>query len=301
MISDISHATKIALPSRIGQSIGKQVWGTPYVIYPWLAYAEQRVIDAIMDTEHERYIIINAPPQVGKSSYVGILLPFWLTGMFPQWQIMYISYSDDFSIARGKDVRSLHQIYGRDLFNSSIDPDFSSATDWRVSGGRGGMLSVGIGGLITGRPGHVIIIDDLIKNATEATSVATKKMHVNEWDGTINRRMQPGGTVIMIATRWAEDDLSGVLIDRMNEPGYDGPRWETIDYPAFAEPPDDHQFTDDELLEWRDVIGRKMGEVLDCRFSRIKGRSPEDFFQLTKAGMDAFSWSNLYQQRPSAR
>ena len=73
------------------------------------------------------------------------------------------------------------------------------------------MLSVGVGGLITGRPGHLIVIDDLIKNSVEAASAATKKMHLSEWDNTISTRLQPGGTVIIIATRWAEDDLSGAV------------------------------------------------------------------------------------------
>jgi phage terminase large subunit-like protein len=147
----------------------------------------------------------------------------------------------------------------------------------------------------------VIIIDDLNKNSQEATSAATKRLHLTEWDGTINRRIQPGGTVIMIATRWAEDDLSGALIDRMNEPGYSGPKWEVIEYPAFAEPPDGVDLSDDELTEWTDVLGRKYGEVLDCRFSRIPGRDPADFFTLARAGMDPFAFSCMYQQKPSAR
>jgi predicted phage terminase large subunit-like protein len=301
MSDELAQARRIALPSRVGQYLGRQVWGEPYIVFPFVAYAEQRIVDAILDTTRERYIIINAPPQVGKSSYVGILLPFWVTGMFPSYQVMYISYSDDFSLGRGKDVRSMHELYGRELFNSAIDPDFTAASDWRVSGGRGGMLSVGIGAQITGRPGHVIIIDDLIKNSQEATSAATKRLHLTEWDGTINRRIQPGGTVIMIATRWAEDDLSGALIDRMNEPGYAGPRWEVIEFPAFAEPSDREDLTDDELDAWIDVLGRKNGEVLDCRFSRIPGRDPGDFFSMARAGMDPFAFSCMYQQKPSSR
>ena len=301
MTPEQEHLQRIALPSKVGQHIGQEVFGEPYIMFPFVAHAEQRIVDAIMDTEHERYVIVNAPPQVGKSTYCGILLPFWVTGMFPQWQVMYISYSDDFSTARGKDVRTLHNLYGNELFGSRIDPDFTMATDWRVSGGRGGMLSVGVGGLITGRPGHVIIIDDLIKNAQEAASAATKRAHLAEWDGTINRRIQPGGTVIIIATRWAEDDLSGALIERMKEPGYSGPQWEIIEFPAFAEPADDVELTDEELEQWRDVIGRENGEVLDCRFSRIPSRPPEDFFTLVRAGMDGFAWSCLYQQKPSAR
>jgi phage terminase large subunit-like protein len=299
--SEVTLAQRIALPSSVGRYLGEKIWGEPYVIFDWLAYAERRIVDAILDTTHERYIIVNAPPQVGKSSYVGILLPFWLTGIFPQWQIMYISYSDDFSTSRGKDVRQMHELFGKELFGTSISGDFGAAHDWRTSAGRGGMLSVGVGGLITGRPGHVIIIDDLIKNAQEAASQATKKMHLAEWDGTINRRVQPGGTVIIIATRWVEDDLSGALTERMKEPGYDGPQWEVIEFPAFADPPDDMELSEDEAEQWRDILGRKQGEVLDCRFSRIPGRAPEDFFQRARAGMDPFAFSCLYQQRPTAR
>lgn len=306
---ELKHLRKIALPSSIGQHYGKQIFGHEWVLYPWIQYMEQRVVDAILDDTHERYIIINAPPQTGKSSWCGMLLPFWVTGMFPDKNLMYISYSDEFSTARGKDVRALHNVYGRELFGSSIDPDFQTATDWRIAGHRGGMLSVGIGGLITGKPGHVIIIDDLIKNAQEAASVATKKLHLAEWDGTINRRMQPGGTVIIIATRWAEDDLSGALQARMAEPGYDGPQWEVLEFPAFAMPPDDYEspahddveLTESEQQQWRDILGRLEGEVLDCRFSRIPGRDPADFFTKARSSMDVFTWSCLYQQRPSSR
>lgn len=300
-MSDLDLASRIALPSRIGQTIGQQVWGEPYIVFPWIAYMEQRIVEAILDTTHERYLIINAPPQSGKSSYVGMLLPFWITGMFPSWQVMYISYSDDFSVARGKDVRTFHQLYGRDLFGSSIDPDFSSAADWRVVGGRGGMLSVGIGGLITGRPGNVIVLDDLLKNALEARSKATKSSHLSEWDGTIHTRLQPGGTVIIIATRQAEDDLTGSLVARMDEPGYDGPQWEVLEFPAFAEPSDREERGVEDIDAWRDILGRSVGEVLDCRFSRVPGREPADFFNMKKASTDALAWSALYQQKPSSR
>lgn len=299
--SETELLERIALPSSIGLHYGAQLWGDPWIRFPWIEYMEQRVVDAIMDTTNERYLIINAPPQTGKSSWCGILLPFWFTGMFPSKQCMYISYSDDFSTARGKDVRSLHQRFGRELFGTSIDPDFSSASEWRINGHFGGMLSVGIGGLITGKPGHLIIIDDLIKNAQEATSAATKKLHLSEWDGTIARRIQPGGTVIVIATRWVEDDLSGALQERMKQPGYDGPQWEVLEFPAFATPPDDIDLDDDERQEWRDILGRLEDEVLDCRFSRIPGREPDDFFNKAKAGMDPFAWSCLYQQRPTSR
>ena len=288
------------LPSRIGIAYGKQLFGEEWVFYPWLKYVEQRILDAVLDDTRERHIIVNAPPQTGKSSYCGILLPFWLTGMFPDRNLMYISYSDSFSVSKGKDVRQLHETYGQDLFGVTINPDYTSGSEWRLNDHRGGMLSVGIGGLITGKPGHFIIVDDLIKSSEDASSTAIKEKHLKEWDSTIQTRLQPNGTVIIIATRWAEDDLTGSLLERMKQPGYDGPKWEVLSFPAFAEPPEemDGELTPEEEAEWRDLIGREYGEVLDCRFSRIEGREPDDFFRLARNSRDPLSWACLYQQRP---
>lgn len=297
----VEQIKRKALPSSIGLHYGKQIWGHPWVLYPWIEMIEQVIIEAILDTTNESYIIVNAPPQTGKSSWCGILLPFWYTGYFPDNQLMYISYSDDFSRLKGTDVRRMHERYGADLFGTAIDPDIASSGEWRIAGHFGGMLSVGVGGLITGRPGHLIIIDDLIKNSVEAASVATKKMHLSEWDNTISTRLQPGGTVIIIATRWAEDDLSGAVQARMKEPDYNGPRWQVLDFPAFAMPHDDIELTDEELEAWRDILGRELDEVLDCRFSRIPGRDPRDYFEKKRSSMDAFSWTCLFQQRPSVR
>lgn len=294
-----AHLRKIALPTLIGQEIGQKVFGKPYVVHPWIAYVEQRIVEAIRNKSTETYLAINAPPQTGKSTIVGMLLPFWLTGMFPDDNVIYVSYSDDFSLAKGKDVRNLHRVYGRELFGTAIDTDFDSAGEWRIAGHRGGMLSVGIGGQVTGKPADTMIIDDLLKDPQEARSKATKLAHVEAWDGTMSTRIQGGGSVILIATRWAEDDLTGTLKDRCATPGYDGPKWEFLEFPAFAEAPEEYEPEDG--VTWHDVLGRTEGEVLDCRFSRLEGRPPEDFFTLKKKGMDATIWSATYQQHPSIR
>lgn len=293
-------ASIISLPSKIGQYLGEAVYGDPYIVYPWVEYMEERIIEAVMDITHERYIMIAAPPQTGKSTFVANLLPFWLTGMFPRKQVMYIGYSDDFATIRGKEVQDLHNDYGY-LFDSHIDKRFQAGSDWRLKGARGGMLSVGVGGGITGRPGHFIVIDDLIKKGEEAASQATLAKHVDEWDRTISTRLQPGGTVILMATRWAEGDLQGVLKERMAQPGYDGPQWEMLEFPAFAEPPEDVELTEQELESWTDIIGREYGEVLDCRFSRIEGREPDEFFKLKRSATDKYAWAAMYQQHPSVR
>lgn len=300
MTSERELLRKIALPTLLGQTIGQEFFGEPYIVFPWAQYAEKRIIPAIRDRSREHFFILNAPPQTGKSSLVTLMIA-WVAGMVPVLRQMYLSYSDDFSEARSKDVRAIIRTWGQDLFGVTIDPDRDKIGDWGVAGSRGGLLAKGVEGQVVGRSGDVIWIDDLIKNAGEAASTAAKAAHLAAWDGTIARRLQPGGTVVVIATRWAEDDLSGSLIARMKDPSYDGPRWEVVSFPAFAEPsPEmDGEFTADELAEWRDVLGRRAGEVLDCRFSRIPGRAPEDFFNLAKAGIkNPSAWACQYQQRP---
>ena len=117
-------------------------------------------------------------------------------------------------------------------------------------------------------------------------------MHEDWYDTTLRSRLHPGGTILITATRWAEDDLSGVLIERMRKEGYSGDQWEVLDFPALAEPRDDEIVIDEEA--WRDELGRAMGEPLNPeRYSR------EQYETIRDGGMDAFLWSSLYQQRPS--
>lgn len=162
--------------------------------FPWIKHIEQRILEAILDKARERFLIINAPPQTGKSSYVGALLPFWLTGMMPDLNLMYISYSDDFSESRSKDVRALQKAWGKELFGTSIDPDHNKVAEWRILGHRGGMLSVGIGGLITGKPGDCFPGDTLV-----STPQGPRRM---DW------LARNGGTV------WGYDHDAGTAVPR---------------------------------------------------------------------------------------
>ena len=293
----LDHAEKIALPSAIGLWYGSKIWGSGnhYQVDPWLAMAEQAIVPAVTNKEFESFIMLNVPPQCGKTSYAGLLLPFWILGLFPDTRVIFITYSDDYSKGRGADVRNLMETYGPELFGLDVDPDFRSAGDWRIKGHRGGMLSVGIGSQITGRSGDIIIIDDVIKNAEEAASAAAKRKHLAEYDGTIRTRLQPGGTIIITATRWAEDDLSGALQERQNAPEYDGDRYEVYSFPAIAEPEEE----DD--LDWEDPLGRVEGEPLQCRFTKPGEPAARNHFNRVRRSIDTFSFSCLYQQRPTAR
>lgn len=290
----LSHMRNIATPSRLGKTIGKQVLGFDFELFRWLAYVEAKVVEAILDP-NERYIIVNVPPRCGKTVFSGIFLPSWFLGMYPSKRVMFVSYADDYSVKYGRAVRTILDRFGRKLFDVGVDKSAQSASDWQMAGSLGGMLSTGVGGVLTGYGGDLIIVDDIIKNIQEARSQAVKRMHEDWFDTTLMTRLEPGGTVIITATRWADDDVSGVLLDRMSKPEYDGPKWELIDMPALAEPRNINEMSDFELEEWVDEIGRRYGESLNP-----ERRSAEGYRKIRDSGLDAYLWSCLYQQRPVA-
>jgi predicted phage terminase large subunit-like protein len=275
-------------------------YGQTYDLDPWLELVEERLLDAVLDRKHQRFCRIHVPPQVGKTSYSGGFLPFWILGMFPESRIILITYSDDYSRLRGGEVRNMIKAYGMELFGIEIDPDREAAGDWGIKGHRGGMLSVGIGSQITGRAGDIIIIDDIIKNMQDAASVATKALHVREYDGTIRGRLQPGGTIIMTSTRWADDDLAGVIGTRTAKPGYNGDKWEVLSFPAIAEPSDEESQHAVDFELWEDELGRKYGEPLACRFTDPDLPWEETVFYAIRRSGDLFTFSCLFQQNPVA-
>ena len=161
--STIDHLRRIATPSRLALEIGKKVTGFDFELYHWLEYAEQRILDAIMDP-HERFILLNVPPRSGKTTYSGVFLPGWFLGMFNDKHVMFVSYSDDFSVKFGRAVRTILDRFGHDYFGVGVDKSAQSASDWQMAGSFGGMLSTGVGGILTGHGGDLIVIDDIIKN-----------------------------------------------------------------------------------------------------------------------------------------
>lgn len=613
---------QMGTPSRLGITIGKEFMGKPYRPFPWLLHVESRILDAITDP-NERFLIVNIPPQMGKSTFSCMLLPAWYLGMYPHHQVILVGYSETYAESWGLKTRNLLDRYGQRLFGVGVSKQSAAGANWKTSQGFGGMLSVGIGGGITGNPGNCfpgdtlvstpmgpidiatlasnggivwgydhttgsvvprpviaggatgdrqiveiefdsgrvlrcttdhpiyiegrgyeqaglvesgaqvrtlrddalhamrkasdvgrgrarqedaagwehllrppvrggvppskghavcslrggprsdgqgdqtegdllfaavpagsqcgetprvdlpgmwdgvpaeefqadvllqavrelgaleadarrgelalqdravihetiqrhpaahpregrgplrrlrdalhptertpsashrrgpaeqraresgdalsglpygppqveadtvsvvrrlrgggvpvydiqvedtsnffaegilvhncIIIDDVLKTMEEAASITTKKKHLAEYDGAISSRFQerdgdqPGTTVLITATRFADDDLSGSLIERMDKAGYAGDKWEVISIPALAEPPDDLELSEEELAEWTDFLGRHYGEA-------TRGRYSKRFFEQKRASIDPYTWSALYQQQPS--
>jgi predicted phage terminase large subunit-like protein len=282
---------KIGTPSRFAQHVSKPMTGYQWMPGKHLLYLEQRVLAHLNDTENQSFLQVNMPPRHGKTAFTSVFLPAWILGMYPEKRVMLVTYSDDFSIQWGGSVRNILKTFGKDLFNRTVDKTMSSNGNWRMEGSFGGMLAVGIGGGIAGQGADVLIMDDVIKNAEEAASPTTKAKHYAEYTQNIRPRLEPGGMMINVQTRWAEDDLSG-QIELTSGPQSDD--WERIVFPAVCEPPDGYEGEED---DYRDIIGRKPGEPLwPERWTLEALHRIRNLNELTPA-----TWDALYQQRPVPR
>lgn len=154
---------------------------------------------------------------------------------------------------------------------------------------------------------NCIFIDDLIKNMQEAGSKTTKDFIETEYYGTARTRLQPGGFVLLSATRFAADDLSGRLKESQKDPNYDGDDWEWLKFDAIATPErrDPLRFED----SWRDCLGRRKGEPLQTRFDKgrdLSSETPEQwktshFYIMKRAFANNMAeWSAIYQQNPTS-
>jgi predicted phage terminase large subunit-like protein len=193
-------------------------------------------------------------------------------------------------------VRALVQNYGSHLFGIGLNKSQANITNWRTTRGFGGMLAAGIGGGITGNPGQLLLIDDVIKNMEEAGSPTTKRKHLDEWDGAISARFQEDTKVLITATRWAEDDLSGEIYARTLADEYEGIPVRQIRIKAIAEPDEEEELgmTSMEIAAWHDELGRTRGE-------HLQGQHSLRFFTEKRASVSPYVWAALYQASPSAR
>lgn len=295
--AELDLVREIALPSRIGQSLGRHIWGEEWIPFPFILQAEREIVEACMREETQDWFVVNTPNQSGKSSWAGILLVFWYIGMFPDKQVIFISYSDSYSGEYGRRVRDLFKAHGKRLFGVEVDTGNDSVGDWSLKGHpSGGMLSVGIGGQITGRQGHLVVIDDVLRTMSDAASTTIKETHWKEWQGSIWGRRQPGSVYVVMATRLAADDLTGRLIDQSRHSRGRGIQWRQFIYPGLCEPPDDY---DGDLDDYRDGLGRKVGEPLQTRFSKPTDTHESNWWTDARDALDnQMLFDCMVQQNP---
>ncbi|CAM3845471.1 phage terminase large subunit [Parendozoicomonas haliclonae] len=220
-------------------------------------------------------LMLFMPPRHGKSEIATRNFPAWHMGRAPQHEIIASSYSGALAMKFSRKARSIvRDPEFSTLFpDTKIDETSASAENWLTTEG-GGYLAAGVGGGLTGNGAHVGIIDDPVKNREEAESENTQQNIIDWYTSTFYTRLAPGGGVLVILTRWHDNDLAGWLLREMEK---GGDQWEVVVYPAIA--------TKDEKF-------RKKGEPLH------QARYPLEALHGIKRAVGARDWQALYQQNP---
>ncbi len=226
------------------------------------------------------------PPQEGKSERVTKTGTLWALLQDPDRRFAIASYSQELAEGFGRDIRNW--IVSNDGEDGMLDlglrvaRDNGAARRWRLDGKRGGgVVSVGVQSSLTGRPVDALVIDDPFKDSVQADSSNYRDMVWAWWQSTASTRLAPGAPVIVILTRWHEDDLAGRL-----QAAEDGHLWRVVNIPALA----DH----DPAKGQTDPLDRTPGTWLPS----ARGRTPAEWDAIrTRAGSRVFN--ALYQGRPS--
>jgi predicted phage terminase large subunit-like protein len=235
-----------------------------------IQYLDRKVAEAV--ARGGARLVISMPPRHGKSWLSSYYTPVWFLSLWPERNVILTSYEATFAATWGRNVRNFLQEHGPSLGVCLAD-DSQAADRWNTREG-GGMITAGIGGPITGRGGHLIIIDDPVKNAEEAMSETIQQRNIEWFNSTLYTRAEPGASIIILMTRWHERDLAGYLLDEHDD------AWEEIRLPAIAED--------------GDPLGRAVGQAL------CPERYDVAMLEKIKAAVGSRLWAGLYQQRPVA-
>ncbi len=229
-------------------------------------------------------LIVTMPPRHGKSERVSRKFPAWHIGRNPDDEVILASYSVDLSRGFSRIARDTLTA-NKNVFDVLVDKNNQSAESWGTEGYRGGLHAAGVGGPITGKGARIAIIDDPVKNAEEADSETMREKIWDWYTSTLYTRLTPDGRIVVVMTRWHEDDLVGRLLkkeaDEINEGTHKGERWTVINFPALAEKDD--------------YLGREEGAALWPEYGFDRDRMEQ-----IKVDVGSRVFNALYQQRPSA-
>ena len=180
-------------------------------------------------------LIINMPPRHTKSEFASYLLPAWFLGKYPHKKVIQASHTAELAVGFGRKVRNLvdSEVY-RELFPDLVlAADSKAAGRWNTSKG-GDYFAIGVGGAVTGKGADVLIIDDPHSEQEAALAQVNPEIYdkVYEWYTSGPRqRLQPGGAIVIVMTRWSLRDLTGQVIKSSASRG--GDEWEVIEFPAI--------------------------------------------------------------------
>lgn len=224
-------------------------------------------------------LILTVPPQQGKSERCSRTLPLWLLLDDPSRRIVLASYEKEIATRWGRRVRT--DILTHNGEDSTTDLGLRVRTDtwaadrWQLDGHQGSMTTVGVGSALTGRPADVLVIDDPLRDRQQANSQLYRDRVWDWWTSTARTRLAPGAPVVLVLTRWHEDDLAGRLLEDA------GDRWALLNIPALSEGDGD-------------PLGRPEGVWLDS----TRGTTVQQWEE-TKRDVGEADFAALYQGHPS--
>jgi predicted phage terminase large subunit-like protein len=217
-------------------------------------------------------LIVTMPPRHGKSMLCSEFFPAWLFGSHPDNQVIHCSYSQELVDSFGRKIRNQlkDELYGAVFPNTSLSDDSQAQDKFNIAGHQGAYIAVGVGGSATGKGAHVLLIDDPIKDR-EAADSELQRTKLKDWYTSVAyTRLMKGGAIVVIQTRWHEDDLAGWLL---KEHAHEN--WEVLNLMAI----EDEDSTPKAL--WPESYPLE-------RLLQIKQTLPPR------------DWEALYQQRPRA-
>jgi predicted phage terminase large subunit-like protein len=177
-------------------------------------------------------LIINMPPRHTKSEFASFLLPAWFLGKFPHKKIIQTAHTAELATGFGRKVRNLvsSEQYQK-VFDTKLSSDSKAAGRWNTNMG-GDYFAIGVGGAVTGKGADLLIIDDPHSEQEAKQANPAVFDGVYEWFTSGPRqRLQPGGAIIIVMTRWSKRDLTGQILKNSDKDGVD--QWEVIDFPAI--------------------------------------------------------------------
>ena len=222
-------------------------------------------LDRIANRER-LFIIVELPPQHGKSTFITETFPAYFLCKNPDKLAMVVSYSEELYKKFGRKNREKFRLYSDELFDLKLSSETASVSEWGIDNHLGQLYSTSILGGATGRGSDLLIIDDPVKNRAEAESKTMRDKIYSEWRDTFYSRLSANGSVIIIMTRWHEDDLAGRLLKEKTLP------WIEIKIPAIAEE--------------KDLLGREVGEALAPEIGK-----DEEWAAQTKAVTGSRGWA----------
>ena len=259
-MTDLSVEAFGATPDLFGQAATNGKW----MRYPWIEYLSDRITPALY--EGGARFLISAPPQHGKSKFFSEIVPSWFLYTWQDRKVILCSYAQSYAEKWGAQCRDLLM---SERVGVKLRVDAQAKRRFILREG-GQMITAGIGGPVTGEGADLFIVDDPFKTYEEAMSARIRERNLDWFRSVAVTRMQPGGSIVVMHTRWHDEDLIGTLA---KEEG-----WTLINLPAAAEKDD--------------PMGRPLGAAL------CPERYDETELVRIRREVKEIPWSALYQGSP---